>query len=320
MGCVMTTSRRHSDEPLLPATLLSWWLATTTAWWWLAFARLEAAPEWLRRAQSVCFGTMPSGLPDDYGWITLALAPLSILLGLLTLYGNELSGSFGRLCADTSGKLLVVGLLGAASLQAGVTAARVVDAREAAVSARTLPISDEDMPETYPRLGRAAPALDLMDDRGAHVTLASLAGRPFVVAFTFAHCQTVCPALVQQVREASAEFPVEVPILYVTLDPWRDTPSSLPTIAKRWGLVGSERVLSGPVDEVTRVLDAFNVPRARDEDTGDVSHPALAYVIDGEGAVAFALEGPTLSWLPEAVRRAGERGGDAFGVAARVGL
>lgn len=309
---------RRSRAPLLPATLLTWWLATTTAWWWLAFARLERAPEWLRRAQSVCFGTTPSGVPDDYGWITLLLAPLSILLGLLVIYGAELGASLGRLCRTAAGKALVVGLLAVASLQGDVTAARMVNAAEVATRARTLPASDEEMPDTYPRLARAAPALDLVDQRGERVTLASLAGRPFVVAFTFAHCQTVCPALVQRVRASSRSFPAGIPILYVTLDPWRDTPSALPTIATRWGLVGEERVLSGSVDEVTRVLDAFDVPRVRDEQNGDVAHPALAFVVDSEGRLAYALEGATLTWLPEAVRRAAESGGGALGVTARA--
>lgn len=298
----------NSDDPkgasLLSFTLLLSWGAITTTWWWLAFARLEAAPEWLRRTQSVCFGTLPNGLPDTYGWMTLILAPLSILLGLLVIYDDQLEMSAKRMLRKPLGAALAMALLAGASLQAGLTTARVVDASAIADAARSIPATDEEMPATYPRLDRVAPPLQLVDQHGAPVTLSSFSGAPFVVAFTFAHCQTVCPTLVRQVRAAASSFPTDTPVVYVTLDPWRDTPSALPTIAKQWGLEADERVLSGSVEAVNLVLDGFQVPRGRDENTGDVTHPALAYVVDGNGRIAYALEGATLSWLGEAVRRA----------------
>ncbi len=293
---------------LLPFVLLQFWAGTTTTWWWLAFARLESAPEWLRRAQAVCFGTSPSGLPDTYGWMTLVLAPLSIVLGLRVIYDDEIPGSVRRALGTSVGAAVSIAMAAAMWLQAGQTVTRILDARAATAAARLIPAALDEMPVSYPRLARAAPAFALTDQHGDDVTLARLAGAPFVVAFTFAHCQTICPTLVRQVRDASSSFPAGTPVLYVTLDPWRDTPSSLPTIAARWELRGEERVLSGAVPAVNRVLDGFDVPRGRDERTGDVTHRALAYVVDGEGSIAYALEGAALSWLGEAVRRAAQGG------------
>ena len=38
-------------------------------------------------------------------------------------------------------------------------------------------------------------------------------------------------------------------------------------------------------------LDAWRVPRARDTRTGDVVHPRLAYLVDAEGTIAYAITG-----------------------------
>ena len=77
----------------------------------------------------------------------------------------------------------------------------------------------------------------------------------------------------------------------ITLDPWRDTPNRLPAIASQWGLSGDAHVLSGEVDEVERSLNAWRVPRVRNERTGDFSQPSMAYVIDAGGRIAYVVSG-----------------------------
>jgi cytochrome oxidase Cu insertion factor (SCO1/SenC/PrrC family) len=81
-------------------------------------------------------------------------------------------------------------------------------------------------------------------------------------------------------------------VLIVTLDPWRDTPSRLPSLAESWQLPAGEAfVLSGAVEQVESVLNAWNIPRTRNESTGDVTHPSLVYVVDKNGRIAFASTG-----------------------------
>ena len=77
----------------------------------------------------------------------------------------------------------------------------------------------------------------------------------------------------------------------LTSGSWRDTPSRLPTLARDWRLGPDDFVLSGPVDEVERVLDAWNVARSRDERTGDIVHPALVFLVEADGTVAYAAGG-----------------------------
>lgn len=80
--------------------------------------------------------------------------------------------------------------------------------------------------------------------------------------------------------------------LILTLDPWRDTPSRLPEMARSWGLPAADAfVLGGAVQDVERTLDAWEVPRTRDLTTGEVVHPALTYVVDRDGRIAYATNG-----------------------------
>ena len=43
--------------------------------------------------------------------------------------------------------------------------------------------------------------------------------------------------------------------------------------------------------DVEAALDAWEVPRRRNERTGEVTHPSLVYVIDEEGRIAYASTG-----------------------------
>ena len=63
-------------------------------------------------------------------------------------------------------------------------------------------------------------------------------------------------------------------------------------------------VLSGPVEEVQAVLDAWEVPRERAEQSGEVVHPALVYVVDADGSLAFATNGDA-GTIAALARRAG---------------
>jgi cytochrome oxidase Cu insertion factor (SCO1/SenC/PrrC family) len=95
-------------------------------------------------------------------------------------------------------------------------------------------------------------------------------------------------------------------MLLVTLDPWRDTPSALPGIAREWRLPPRAHVLSArDAADVVRVARVYAVPFTRDETTGDVAHPSLVFVVDAEGRLAYTFNNPPASWLREALARVG---------------
>jgi protein SCO1/2 len=289
---------------LLPTGLLLAWCAVTMLLWFMAFYRApEATPEWLLRAQSVCFGTGESGLPDTYGWVALILGPVSFPAALLFAFGREVRAGLSAMAAAGAGRVLL-GLLATAVLLEGAwVQGRIADGL--AVIDRVYAFeTPRDLPDSYPRLNRPAIPFELVDQHGAKVALENFRNRVVFLTFAFAHCKTVCPAIIQSVKEAAAELPAgKVETLIVTLDPWRDTPRSLPALARHWQLGPNTRILSGSVDRITGTLDAYQVPRERDPKSGDVRHPALVYMLAPTGEIAYAFNNPYPRWLSQAAGR-----------------
>ena len=116
-----------------------------------------------------------------------------------------------------------------------------------------------------------------------------------LVTFAYAHCETVCPVIVRDVLSAQAALStsrVKPAVMIVTLDPWRDTPSRLPAIARDWQLPANDAwMLGGDPARVEAALTSWNVARSRDERTGEVTHPSLVFVVDARGRIAFATTG-----------------------------
>jgi cytochrome oxidase Cu insertion factor (SCO1/SenC/PrrC family) len=263
-------------------------VAITASWWALALWPAADAPAWLVLTRETCFGTAATGLPDVGGWMALTGQPLGMLLVLFAGWGQDVKAGLraavqhvsGQLVVGAAAALLIAGVLGV------MVRVRVADARPFATS------STEAIAGQLNRLNDVAKPLSLVDQSGRTVTLDQFRGRPVLVTFAYAHCETVCPLLVNEVLGARDALRSPKPVvLIVTLDPWRDTPSRLGAMAERWGASGDVHVLSGAPDSVERVLNAWRVPRARNERTGDVSHPSVVYVIGADGRIAYVLSG-----------------------------
>ena len=288
---------REEAQALAGLTAL---LAITAAWWALAlWPTAGAAPEWLARTRAVCFGVAGDGLPDAAGWIGLIGGPAGMLAILLVGWARGVAGLLRR--ARAGGAMAgVVGLLalGAVLMLTGA-GWRVREARAAAPesAASAFALADDAVPSTYPRLDRDAPSLALLAHTGERFDAASLDGRPVLVTFAYAHCATICPLLVRnalRARESLAGTAAEPAVVVVTLDPWRDTPSRLPAMARDWEFPATGAwILGGEVAEVEAALDAWDVPRTRDESNGAVTHPALTYILDRDGRLAYATTGDT---------------------------
>ncbi len=277
-------------EARIRAALGAWWLvlATTASWWALALWPVgPAAPEWLLRTRDVCFGAKGDALPGAGGWLLLIGQPVGMLGLLVAVWGAELRAGLVQVLARAGGQVMV-GVMLALTVSGLVTvAARVREGNLDSFAA-----GSADTAAQLTRVNDPAPAMTLVDQAGREITLASYRGRRVIVAFAYAHCQTVCPLVVSDLLAARARFDGDPPVaLVVTLDPWRDTPGRLATIATQWGLDGEAHVLSGDPDVVERTLSAWRVPRARNLKTGDISHPAIVYVIGADGRIAYVVSG-----------------------------
>ena len=286
------------------------WLAATLGWWVMAFAPLSDVPPWLANVRSVCFGSQPTGLPDAYGWISL-MSPLTMLGFLLVVWGRELFRDLRWLSRSAGGRAALAAIAGV-PLVGGLWVGNLV-AREIEVKAAfTSPVRAlETLPEGYPRTDAPAPDFRLVDQNGDTLTLGSLRGRPVLLTFAYAHCQTICPAIVGTVSYAAERLDdLQPAVVVVTLDPWRDTPSSLPSLAESWklGELSQAHVLSGEVADVEAVIEAYDVPSDRDLSTGEITHPALVFLLAPDGDIAYTFNNPSAEWLIDASRRVARAG------------
>ena len=275
----------HADRAGAALIALVVILGITAAWWALALWPVGVEPEWLSRARAACFGTRDSGLPDAGGWILLVGEPLGMIGMLLAGWGRSLKRDLHVVMADRWGRIAGVGTASLVAAGMWAAGARVVKASAG-------PTSAPDGTVVQRRLDLPVPPMELTDQRGRLTSLDVFRGRPVLLTFAFGHCSTVCPVVVNALRSArEAADRRDVPIVVITLDPWRDTPDRLPTIAEHWNLAADDRVLSGDSVEVERVLDALGVGRRRDEGTGDVMHGQTVIGINAQGRIVWRADG-----------------------------
>lgn len=291
---------RRSTQAWGPLAGLVAIVVVTACWWALALWPIEPASRaWLLRTREVCFGVAPGGLPNAGGWLLLIGQPAGMLAVLVAVWPGELRASLSRLTGNLAGQLTVGIVAGAVTIGLAGVVVRVARASGEPFAAVQ---PDGVVSAQLVRLSDSPPEMALTDQRGETVTLDTLRGRPVIVTFAYAHCETVCPIIVNEVLAARSQVAELRPaVLVVTLDPWRDTPSRLASIAAAWKMEGDARVLSGPPDQVEHVLNAWRVPRVRNERNGDLSHPSMVYVIGPDGKITYAV-GAESATIAAAVR------------------
>lgn len=269
------------------------WLASTTAWWLLALAPVAAAPEWVLRTRTACFGAWPGGVPDAAGWVSL-LTPVPMLTALLVLQGDELRVSLAQMRRASAALLLALPIMALLGVGLRLEQAYAAKAMRGVVSDVDVPLPADLVPGS-----EQMPDLELIDQHGRAISSRALRGRQVILTFAYAHCASVCPAVLDAIRQAKGDAQRVV----ITLDPRRDTPSTLPRLANDWRLGDDTLLLSGSVADVEEAARAFRVSTDRNPQTGEIAHPGLVFVIDGRGRIRYTLNGPSASWLTEALAR-----------------
>jgi protein SCO1/2 len=134
--------------------------------------------------------------------------------------------------------------------------------------------------------GAPSPAFALQDAGGQRRTLADYRGRIVVVFFGFLRCPDACPTELYQLARIVHDLgPLKKPpqILFITLDPQRDTPPQLRNYVTSFdpGFVG----LTGSADQIQRAADSFGVQFARVAQGNDytIDHSTATYIFDVHG-------------------------------------
>jgi protein SCO1 len=132
-------------------------------------------------------------------------------------------------------------------------------------------------------------------DRGALESIASLRGRPVVLAMIYASCEHSCPVIVADMqRIAQALSPAQrerVTFALFSFDPARDTPAAMAAFRRQHGLEGADwRLFSGNPDAVLELAAVLNV-KYRPDGFGGFSHSTLITVLDADGVIRHQQAG-----------------------------
>jgi protein SCO1/2 len=129
--------------------------------------------------------------------------------------------------------------------------------------------------------------LELNDQDGKPRTLAEFRGKVVAVFFGFTHCPDVCPttlAEMAQVKKALGPDGNRFQVLFVTVDPERDTPAVLKQYVPAFdpSFIG----LTGDADAIARAAKEFKIFYQKQPQKGggySMDHSAGTYVLDREG-------------------------------------
>jgi len=123
---------------------------------------------------------------------------------------------------------------------------------------------------------------------GREVTDADFRGRWMLVYFGYTRCPDACPTALQDMANAvdslDADTRAKVAMLFITVDPERDTPTVVQDYVGAFNapIVG----LSGTPDQVAAAAKAYRVYYAKHPKAGeeyDMDHSSIIYVMDPRG-------------------------------------
>lgn len=154
-----------------------------------------------------------------------------------------------------------------------------------------------------------APEFRLLNQQRELVSPQDYRGRVVLITAIYATCPDACPMILTQAKaalEALSEAEREsVTVFAVTLDPERDDPAALASMARghrvsapQWHLVTGE-----PAD-VNQVIDFMGVWRKWNPELGRLDHSNAFLLIDRQGELAyrFSLGDMQQRWLTEALQ------------------
>ena len=226
---------------------------------------------------------------------------------LLAALGDEAASVDVRTIVDRSSGGIVQRSRGAASRRLWLVAAAAV----AAAASQALPmLRSTSSPSIVAAPARIVePSFRLTSSTGAAVDATTMLRRPYIVFFGFTHCPEVCPTTLMEVTralDAAGPDAAKVDILFVTLDPERDTPDVLADFVSPYE--GRIVTLTGSAQEVARAAQSFRVYyRKAALDGGDytIDHTTLVYLVDRHGR---SQESPSLfPSVPTSLRASSRR-------------
>ena len=137
-------------------------------------------------------------------------------------------------------------------------------------------------------LGVTGQEFALASTQGGSFTQNDLRGTPSLIFFGYTFCPDVCPTTLAETTAWRAQLglaPEDLRIIFVTVDPERDSPEMVKAYVE--GFDPSVIGLVGSVEETERAKAAFGVFSEKSGDVDSefylVDHTALTFLIDADG-------------------------------------
>lgn len=149
-------------------------------------------------------------------------------------------------------------------------------------------------PEPAPAGGPGG-AFQLTDQNGRAVNESLLQGKWSAVFFGFTHCPEICPGTLQALAAAERELPPrmadKLQVVFVSVDPERDTPAALKTYLENAAMPEEVVGLTGTPEQVTAATKTFKVYAAKVGEGADytMDHSTQVLLMDPQGRFARVL-------------------------------
>ena len=129
-------------------------------------------------------------------------------------------------------------------------------------------------------------SFQLTSDSGARVDERLLKGKWSVVYFGYTFCPDVCPATLAQLAAAQRALGERaLQVVFITVDPARDTPAALHAYLAQTSFPKGAIGLTGSEAQIKAAAGAYHVYYARQGKGADysVDHTSVLYLMDPEG-------------------------------------
>jgi protein SCO1/2 len=149
------------------------------------------------------------------------------------------------------------------------------------------------------RIYKEAPGFELTDQNNNRISLSDLKGKLVLISWGFTNCPDICPLILSKlstVKKELGDHGDNVQVLFITIDPERDTPGRLKSYVPSFNksFIG----LTGTPEEIKQVVKDYNaffikhpeVYGRGEFDTWDsyqMSHTTNIYLIDKYGRLLF---------------------------------
>jgi cytochrome oxidase Cu insertion factor (SCO1/SenC/PrrC family) len=137
-------------------------------------------------------------------------------------------------------------------------------------------------------LPRAAPDISFVDQFGNERRLAALRGRNVLLHVFYGTCLTICPIVIEEVRQLYSDLPAgqrdRLTILSISVDAARDTTERLLAL---WREAGASEgwIMAQPAgDSIDQVARQFGIWIFAKSD-GTINHAADLFLIDPDGRI-----------------------------------